>query len=386
LYFNKYKRYGDGGAYNDESSPYRDWYKFRSYPYDYESWWGIEILPKLNHQNENCRRFFTGEGGIIQKYLRRGIAGWRLDVADELSDEFLDELRAVAKETNEDAVIIGEVWENAADKVSYGQRRRYFQGRQLDSVMNYPLKNAIVAFCQYGDGQFLYDTLTEIYASYPMGVCHRLMNLLGTHDTERILTRLAGAPCGTHDRQWQSEQWLNPAQHIYGVMLERMAATMQYTLPGFPSLYYGDEAGMEGYKDPFNRRGMTWDNINTDLHAWYTWLGHLRRTCPLLKHGQFVPVSGAQGCVAYARMDVTHPDLSADGDAIVIIANRNGHEIDYYLPEELSDLVPIMNVEKLDGRCVRIGAVMCAILGRGAWTLSEPMEEPDKRPDRFKDV
>ena len=190
IYFNKYGRWGDGGAYLDSASPYRSWYHFRNYPCDYESWWGIDILPKLNHENESCRSYFTGKDGIIQKYLKKGIAGWRLDVADELPDEFLDELRASAKEIDEEAVIIGEVWENAADKVAYGKRRRYFRGRQLDSVMNYPLKNAIVYFCMWGDGETLYNTLTEIYASYPTCVSHKLMNLLGTHDTERILTVL----------------------------------------------------------------------------------------------------------------------------------------------------------------------------------------------------
>ncbi len=386
VYFNKKGRYPEPGAYNSKESPYYSWFKFNEWPDDYESWWNFDTLPNVDENNPEYIEYITGPNGIIAKWLRLGADGWRLDVADELPDSFIEKIHERARLTKPNAIVIGEVWEDASNKISYSQRRKYLLGRELDSVMNYPFANAIIDFLADNDAENFLDKILTVTENYPKPIVDELMNLLGTHDTERILTRLAGAPCGTHDRQWQSEQWLSPAQHIYGVMLEQMAATMQYTLPGFPSLYYGDEAGMEGYKDPFNRRGMTWDNINTDLHAWYTWLGHLRRTCPLLKHGQFVPVSGAQGCVAYARMDVTHPDLSADGDAIVIIANRNGHEIDYYLPEELSDLVPIMNVEKLDGRCVRIGAVMCAILGRGAWTLSEPMEEPDKRPDRFKDV
>ena len=327
LYFNKYKRYGDGGAYNDANSPYRDWYKFRSYPYDYESWWGIEILPKLNHQNENCRRFFTGEDGIIQKYVRRGIMGWRLDVADELSDEFLDELRASAKQVNEDAVIIGEVWENAADKVAYGQRRRYFQGRQLDSVMNYPLKNAIVVFCQYGDGKFLYDTLTEIYASYPTGVCHRLMNLLGTHDTERILTVLGRDEDDAHEPNYVlAKKRLNEYQRQKGIELLKIAAAIQFTAYGIPSVYYGDEVGLEGYGDPFCRMPFPWSEIGggyrEELLSYYKRLGEIRNSEDALDGGKFYFLDHGESFVAFVR---------EKGDSrIVVIANR-GDEMRFSL-------------------------------------------------------
>ena len=136
LYFNRYGTYGKNGAYQSQMSPYYDWYSFRQYPDDYEAWWGIEILPRLNHENENCRRYFTGKDGIAAKWLKRGADGWRLDVADELSDDFLDELRTVVKETsNGEALILGEVWENAVDKMAYGKRRRYFRGGDRKSVV-----------------------------------------------------------------------------------------------------------------------------------------------------------------------------------------------------------------------------------------------------------
>ncbi|MBE6661715.1 MAG: glycoside hydrolase family 13 protein, partial [Ruminococcaceae bacterium] len=193
-YFNRYGKYESLGAYESKDSPYFPWYIFREHPHSYESWWGIRILPKLNPACKACRDYFVGEDGIIARYLKMGIGGWRLDVADELSDEFLDELRSVAKKTDGDAFIIGEVWENAADKVAYGKRRRYFRGTQLDSVMNYPLKNAILAFVLEGDAECFYNTVTELYSSYPPFVCDALMNLLGTHDTARILSVLGNAP------------------------------------------------------------------------------------------------------------------------------------------------------------------------------------------------
>ena len=320
VYFNRCRKYGDGGAYNDPSSPYADWYKFRSYPNDYESWWGIEILPKLNHKNESCRKYFTGEGGIIEKYIRRGIAGWRLDVADELSDEFLCELRERAKkESDGEAVIIGEVWENAAEKVAYGQRRRYFLGDQLDSVMNYPLKNAIVAFCQWGDAEMLYNTLTEIYASYPRCVSDKLMNLLGTHDTERILTVLgreddnAGEPPSVLARVRLSER-----EREYGIKMLKIAAALQFTAYGIPSVYYGDEVGLEGYGDPFCRMPFPWHEIEgtyrTEILEYYKMLGRMRRDEEALDGGDFHILSHTESAIAYTR--------EKNGSSLLIIANR----------------------------------------------------------------
>ena len=306
LYFNKYKKYGRGGAYNDPTSEYAEWYKFRSYPDDYESWWGIDILPKLNHENGSCRSYFTGEGGIIEKYLKRGIAGWRLDVADELCNEFLDELRDRAKGENPEAVIIGEVWENAADKVSYGQRRRYFLGDQLDSVMNYPLKNAIVSFCLWGDAEMLYNTLTEIYASYPRCVSDKLMNLLGTHDTERILTVLgreddhAGEPTSALARMRLSKR-----ERRVGIDRLKVAAALQFTAYGIPSVYYGDEIGLEGYGDPFCRMPMPWHDIDNEYRReilqFYRMLGRMRREEQAFDGGDFYILSHTESSIAFAR-------------------------------------------------------------------------------------
>ena len=161
-YFNRYGKYESEGAYQSVNSPYHDWYCFDQFPHTYRSWWGIEILPKLNPSSVSCRSFLAGKGGVAEAYIQKGIGGWRLDVADELSDDFLDLLRTTVKGASDgQGLIIGEVWENAADKIAYGKRRRYFRGKQLDSVMNYPLRNAILAFVQNGDARMFYNGLTE---------------------------------------------------------------------------------------------------------------------------------------------------------------------------------------------------------------------------------
>ena len=322
-YFNRYGLYPTVGAVQDEDSSYYDWYHFRKFPDEYESWWGIPILPKLNHQTEACRRYFTGEGGVCAHYVKKGIGGWRLDVADELCDEFLDELRASVKSAvpNTDPVIIGEVWENAADKVAYGNRRRYLQGKQLDSVMNYPVRSGILAFVRDCDAELLYHTLTELYASYPRCVSDALMNLIGTHDTERILTVL-GADWEDYDKPNDelATLRLTPEKREQAARLLKLASTLQFTVFGIPSVYYGDEVGMEGFHDPFCRFPFPWHDLNdptrADLLTHYRALGELRKS-PAFHGGDFRILHHGESHIAYERVAKDQTDR-------VIIAVHRG--------------------------------------------------------------
>ena len=299
-YFDKYRKYGKTGAYSNRDSEYRGWFHFHP-DNTYESWWGITILPKLNHSNENCRHFFTGKGGVIEKYINEGIGGWRLDVADELSDEFLDELRITAKQANSDAIIIGEVWENAADKVAYSRRRRYFRGKQLDSVMNYPFKNALIEYIKTGDSEILYNELTDIYSSYPVQVSNVLMNLLGTHDTERILTVLSDdEPMGKNIDEIATSK-LSAQQKKTAIKRLKVASVIQYTVYGFPSVFYGDEVGIEGYGDPFCRKPFPWHDMEQDLLEHYKKLGKIRRENKAFAGGEFNIIAHSEGLLAYTR-------------------------------------------------------------------------------------
>ena len=306
VYFNRYGTYGTDGAYRSKDSLYHKWYSFREYPDDYEAWWGIEILPRLNHENEACRHYFTGEDGIAAKWVKRGIDGWRLDVADELSDEFLDELRDVVKKNSDgEALILGEVWENAADKMAYGKRRRYFRGRQLDSVMNYPFRNAVLGLLQRGDTEFFVHVLTEIYASYPREVSDSLMNLLGTHDTERILTLLGDETAGEGlSNEELSRKRLSQDERERAVRLLKIASALQFTVYGVPSVYYGDEAGMEGYHDPFCRFPYPWGREEQELIDHYRMLGKLRREHPALHGGEFRFLAHEAGYFLFERKKI----------------------------------------------------------------------------------
>lgn len=331
LYFNRYGKYPSIGAYQSEQSPYRDWYRFVQFPNKYDSWWGIEILPRLNHANRECREYFVGDGGVCEHYIQSGTNGWRLDVADELGDDFLDELRKVVKTADPEALIIGEVWENAAEKVAYGSRRRYLRGAQLDSVMNYPTKNAIIDFVKEGDCTHLYNTVTELYACYPRAVSDCLMNLLGTHDTERILTVLAGESAEGHSNAELSAMRLSEEQRQHGIRMLKLASVLQYTLYGFPSVFYGDEAGLEGYRDPFCRMPFPWGRENEELLAHYRALGRLRKEHSVFAGGEFRVVAHDCGLFAFERENAE--------EKLLIIVNRASFPIRYDAKGVWTDLM-----------------------------------------------
>ena len=301
-YFNMYNNYDSVGAYNSMSSPYFSWYKFIDYPDNYQSWWGIRLLPEIIEENESYREYICGENGILRKWMKCGIRGWRLDVADELPDIFLDDLRNAVKAENEDAVIIGEVWEDATNKTAYGLRRRYLLGKQLDSVMNYPFADAVLNFVRFQNAGAFFDDVMSIIENYPKESLHILMNHIGTHDTERAITRLVGENPDGYDRVWQKEHnKLDEEDYFKGISMMKIASLLQFTLPGVPSIYYGDEIGMQGMKDPFNRACMSWDNMNAELHRWYKRLGEIRKGCSALIDGDFIPVYCLHKTAAYKR-------------------------------------------------------------------------------------
>lgn len=331
VYFNRKGSYPEVGAYQSQSSPYSKWFNFKSFPTDYESWWGIEIMPRLQHQNEECRHYFTGENGIAAKWLREGVDGWRLDVADELSDDFLNEFRKTVKDTsNGEGIIIGEVWENAVDKIAYGKRRSYFRGGQLDSVMNYPFRNASLAFLLDKDGETFYNILTELYGTYPQFVSNSLMNLLGTHDTERFLTRLGADPAAEGaDNKTLSTLRLSPERRAEAIKLMKMASALQFTVFGVPSVYYGDEAGLEGHHDPFCRMPFPWGKEDQSLLAHYQKLGELRKKHPALKNGSFSFVHHDAHSVSYLRQN--------ENDRVLMIANMGEETLQLPLHGEWKD-------------------------------------------------
>ena len=345
IYFNKKNRYDTLGAYNSTNSPYYSWYSFGHSRDNYAAWWGIKTLPETNENDESFSNFITQNNGVIRYWLKKGVKGFRLDVADELPDEFLDKLRKAVKSEGEDKFLLGEVWEDATNKISHGGRRRFLRGEQLDSVMNYPFSNAIINYLKGGNSRDLIDTVLEILENYPPQAVKLLMNHIGTHDTARILTILGSDSDYVGNREWQSRQSLSPEQYTKAKNLLKVAAILQYTLPGVPSLYYGDEAGLQGYGDPFCRKGYPWGKEDAELLEFYKTLGTFRRSCDAFCSGEFIPLYANFGEIAYIRKGKT---------ASVLIATtrwENGAEIE--LPQEFSDATlvfgskPVQNKLKL---------------------------------------
>lgn len=301
VYFDIENKFGNG-AFHNSDSPYYSWYQFKNYPNDYESWWGITTLPCTNELDPSFLDFIIeGEDSVIAHWLNLGADGYRLDVADELPDEFIKRLRRRVHEIKPNSIVIGEVWEDASNKISYGVRRKYFTELELDSVMNYPYKDAIIAFVKGNiAASGIAEVIMTIAENYPEPILHSLMNSLSTHDTERIVNALI-----TFERRLTKSQralyWMEQHELMRGIIMEKCAAFMQFILPGCPCIYYGDEIAMQGFEDPFNRKYFQWDNINEDLLGFYKKLAKLKKSNVALQRGNVRAEEIAPGTVCITR-------------------------------------------------------------------------------------
>ena len=302
IYFNRFGSYGSDGAYQSENSKYYPWFRFNQYPDDYECWWGVTDLPDLEENNEELRKFLlTDSDSVIRKWTRFGIGGWRLDVADELPDDFLALLFKTVKEENEKAIVMGEVWEDASNKIAYDTLRKYFTHKELDCVMNYPFRDSLFAFFR---GEINAHDLKNIFMTqmenYPESAFLSNLNLLGTHDTERIRTMTAE---------------INP-DHEFKLLTQLVA--LQFTFPGVPSVYYGDEAGVTGGKDPDNRKPYPWGNEDKDTFSLYQKYMKLRAQSEVLKKGktEFFALSD----------DVFGVKRTFNGNTHILYVNRSDFE------------------------------------------------------------
>ena len=266
-YFNRLGRYDSLGAYQSLESPYASWYRFKRWPDEYDCWWGFETLPTVNKSDESYRRYIlTGENAIVKRWLRRGASGWRLDVADELPVPFLRTLRKSVKSVDPDAAVLGEVWEDASNKVAYGQLRCYCLGDTLDSVMNYPLREGLIGFLLGEiDAYALKRRLDALYENYPAPFAAALMNLLGSHDKARVINRLSGAEPENRPREQRAFTPLSDAEYERGKRRFIKAWRFLCAMPGMPCLYYGDEAGAQGGDDPFCRGTYPWGHEDRAL-------------------------------------------------------------------------------------------------------------------------
>ncbi|MGE5678404.1 MAG: glycoside hydrolase family 13 protein [Pseudomonadota bacterium] len=329
VYFNKFGNYPGTGAYQSSSSPYYSWYRFKSSRDDYECWWGVDSLPNVNEMDPGYIEFIiTGQDSVIKHWMELGARGWRLDVADELPDEFIRLIRRAMKEKDAEAVLMGEVWEDASNKISYGRRREYLLGEELDSVMNYPFRGIMLDFFTgKHDARYVYDAFMSIYENYPLHNFYSNMNLIGSHDVPRVLTLLGEAP----EEQWLSQQQkegyrLPEEQRALSTARLKLLVLIQMTFPGVPSIYYGDEAGLEGYRDPLNRGTYPWGREDKELLDWYRNMTSIRNRHGVFSTGKWVPVFSEGDVFGFLRKVENGMDIfgeECEDNTALVLVNRS---------------------------------------------------------------
>ncbi|MBQ3135391.1 MAG: DUF3459 domain-containing protein [Oscillospiraceae bacterium] len=303
-YFNGDGAYDTVGASQSEDSPYRSWFNFKHWPDEYESWWGIYSLPAVNEADPGYRDFiFGGRDSVVRRWLRAGADGWRLDVADELPDDFVHGIHQAAREEKPDAVVVGEVWEDGSTKIAYDVRRRHLLGGHCDGLMNYPFRTALLDWLRGGSAASFMETMETLREHYPPFAYYSAMNALGTHDTLRVLTLLGAGDGAGMSRREKSEHRLNKEQRARGKALLMTGAAVLFCFPGSPTVYYGDEAGMEGFEDPFNRRTFPWGKEDKQLTRWFAALGKMRKTLPALRKGDIRYLAAEDSLLAFARTE-----------------------------------------------------------------------------------
>ena len=357
-YFNGDGFYPEAGAAQSQESPYYSWFNFTQWPNRYDSWWGIYSLPAVNENDPGYREFiFGGKDSVVRRWLRAGADGWRLDVADELPDDFVHGIHEAARAEKPDAVIIGEVWEDGSTKVAYGVRRKHILGGHCDGLMNYPLRSAILSFFQGGGGEAFVKGMETIRENYPAFAFYSSMNSLDTHDTPRFLTLLgAGGEYRDQSREWRAGFTLSPKQLNRGRKLLKAAALLLFCFPGSPTVYYGDEVGMEGFEDPFNRQTYPWGYEDQELLEWYRALGRLRGQRPALRRGGIRYVCGRGPLLAFVR--------ESEEERLLCAFNAGKEKQTFVVEEErLCPVLGQVEAAQVDGVCEitlppRSGAVL----------------------------
>ena len=344
IYFNRFESYSTLGAYQSKDSEFYPWYDFRSFPDDYRCWWNFRDLPEVEETNPVWQEhIITGDDSIVKAWLRRGASGWRLDVADELPDEVLGLIRSSAKSEKPDSVIIGEVWEDAVIKESYGSRRNYALGYSLDSVMNYPFRSFVIDFaCGRINAFELRDRLNSQKYNYPAPMYLALMNLLGSHDVERLHTALVpNLSTGSTSREQQAAITISDEAKSIADARQKLCAAIQYLVPGVPCLYYGDEESLDGARDPFNR--APFEPSKSGLHNFYVKLAEIRNGYAAVKYGQMKIITPSAKIVIIIR--------EHENEKVTCVINRGSKSCSLHnshvslLSGERIDCVPPLSAE-----------------------------------------
>ncbi len=343
VYFNAKGFYPTLGAAQSKDSPYASWYHFSRFPDEYDAWWGFKTLPAVEESDPDYINFIIeGEDSVVRHWLRAGASGWRLDVADELPGAFIERIRRVMEEEDPDAYLIGEVWEDGSNKIAYSTRRKYLLGHQTHGLMNYPFRDALLGYLLQSDAAIFRETMETLRENYPPDAFYGAMNFLSTHDTPRLLTVLGYAGPWPQTREERARMLLNASEYHRALRRLRLAALVMYAFPGSPTVYYGDEAGMQGFEDPFNRATYPWGRTDRELVAYFTRLGALRNARASLQEGgvEFLRAEGA--LLAFRR--------ALRGETSIAVCNAGESELSVALPWSGASALDALTGRRFDAR------------------------------------
>lgn len=360
IYFNKEGNFQELGAYQSSASIYYKWYSFEEYPNKYNCWWGYDNMPNVVELEESFQNYIIwDEDSVIKRWGKIGIKGWRLDVADELPSDFIKAFKKGIREIDQDSILIGELWDDASNKITYGERREYFLGDELDSVMNYPLRKILHDFLlERATGHELNNVIMSLFENYPPYNFYNNMNLTGSHDVARSMTILGEAPDDlTIDEK--STYSLPPNQRQIAVKRVKLLALFQMTLPGVPSIYYGDEVGLEGFDDPLNRKTFPWGREDREIFHWYREMIKLRQENSVFKRGKWIPLVTEDRVYGYLRTFYEDRDVFGNEmkgrTALVLINSHKEKAIDIridlskWFNLKVQDTLSKNKVELMDG-------------------------------------
>lgn len=337
--------------------------------YSYEGWWGYDSMPVImstegsEYQTGNwADQIIDGEDCVTKYWISQGSNGWRLDVANEVSDETWQHFRQSVKSLDSDAVIIGEIWDDATE---------YILGDMYDSVMNYMFRNAVLDFAKGGSAKDSQKQLEKLRERYPREAFYAMMNLVGSHDTTRLLSFLDGVD---DDRKQTDVAHAFPTYENTSSDAKQsqyLVAMIQMTYPGAPTIYYGDELGMTGADDPDNRRGMIWGEGNKELVEWYAKLANIRGKYAALRTGEIIPLSFEEKeIMSYIRSDKE--------DTLFVITNNaaDDKKVTFVLPEEYKEVgKTLTDLVSGDTFTVEDGSVTVTVPSRRGVILTRNVKE-----------
>ena len=340
-YFNQFNTFPDLGAYQSKDSKYYPFYKRvinKEGVEVFSNWWMQDTKPECNGYNRGWQDYIYGEGGIIDLWFSLGIDGLRLDVADNLTDEFIEGIRRAVKRNKEDGFILGEVWENPMRK----ERGFMAPGRGLDSIMNYLFMNALIRYYKYNDYGFLKHIIDEIQREYPKEVINSAMNFTSTHDISRAINIF-----GTYDFKYTGKwAWDPTSEDHHFEQIGRKLTKEEYEfgkklylsylwnlcfLPGNLSIFYGDELGMQGLGNLCNRRAFPW-NMQVD----YDILNNVRNVGSIRNKEKFLEKAD------YETIDINSNNMSyirrLGNEEMFVAVSRTGDKSGIYIPSDFRDL------------------------------------------------